>query len=385
MSEKKYWIWLAECSGLSAANAKVLLEHFGNAEDAYRAKGNEYMEIGGFRLKNVKGLLDKSLDRAEEIIESCNKIGCKIMAQDDTDYPHRLKNIYDPPLVLYVKGDLPQIDGMPVFGIVGTRACTPYGITQATRAGEELSECGFVVVTGLAKGIDTAATMGAIKGGTPTIGVVGAGVDVVYPPENAQIFKDVENFGAIVSEYPPGTEPNKASFPMRNRIISGLSVGVAVMEAPMRSGALITAARALEQGRDVFSLPGNVDASKCQGTNLLLREGAIPFLSPKNVIDEYFNLFGDKLRLPNKSENKPDVKKAIDNVPKLDYIDFGKLYGQLSGDEREVAISLEKEPLLTDEIILATGLPAQSVLTALTMLELSGFAERNVSGKYNLV
>ncbi|MCL2221703.1 MAG: DNA-processing protein DprA [Oscillospiraceae bacterium] len=381
MSKQKYWVWLAECSGLSAANAGKLLEHFGSAEAVYKAKGNEYMEISGFRLKNVKGLLDKNLEKADEILLSCAEIGCEVITQDGTSYPQRLKNIYDPPVVLYVKGKLPRIDEMPVFGIVGTRICTPYGITHATRAGQQLSECGFVVVTGLAKGIDTAATLGALRGGTPTIGVVGCGVDFVYPPENTQIYRDVENFGAIVSEYPPGTEPHKTRFPMRNRIISGLSVGIAVVEAPMRSGALITAARALEQGRDVFVLPGNVDADKCEGSNRLIREGATPFLSPENIIDEYIGLFEDKLTLKSPSADK----KAKGNAPKTDYVELGKLLRELSGDEKEVAETLAKEPLLTDEIIIATGLPAQSVLTALTMLELSGFTVRGVSGKYSLL
>jgi len=357
------------------------LEHFGTAEAVYEAKGNEYMEISGLRLKNVKGLLDKNLEKANEILSTCAETGCKVITQNDAEYPQRLKNIYDPPVVMYVRGKLPKIDDMPVFGIVGTRVCTPYGITQAQKAGRQLSESGFVVVTGLAKGIDTAATMGALKGGTPTVGVVGAGVDVVYPPANRQVYEDVANFGAVVSEYPPGTEPDKTHFPMRNRIISGLSVGIAVIEAPMRSGALITAARALEQGRDVFALPGNVDANKCAGSNRLLREGAIPFLSPENIIDEYIDLFEDKLTLPDLLSDK----KTKGNVTKEEYVNIGKLFINLSGDEREVAESLKKEPLLTDEIIIATGLPAQSVLTALTMLELSGFTERGISGKYNLV
>ncbi|MCL2250220.1 MAG: DNA-processing protein DprA [Oscillospiraceae bacterium] len=381
MAKQKYWIWLAECEGLSAANARALVEHFGSAENVYNAKANEYMEIAGFRHKDVKGLIDKNLSRAEEIIKSCEKIRCTVLSLGDADYPQRLKNIYDPPVVLYVRGNLPQIDEMPVFGIVGTRACTPYGITHASAAGQELSSCGFVVVTGLAKGIDTAASVGAIKGGTPTIGVVGTGVDVVYPPQNVEIYRDVANNGAVVSEYPPGTQPDKTHFPMRNRIISGLSVGIAVIEAPRRSGALITAARALEQGRDVFSMPGNVDASRCVGSNLLFREGAIPFLTPDDIIKEYADMYRDKLTLT----NNPEKKKSIDNAPKVDYIDLGKIYGMLSGEEREVAESIETKSLLTDEIIAVTGLPAQNVLTALTMLEISGYARRNISGEYNLI
>ena len=378
MSEQRYWIWLAECDKLGAVNARKLLEHFGSAKAVYEAKSNEYMEVSGFGLKSVKGLLDKRLDGADEILENCNKIGCKIITQNDACYPHRLKNIHDPPVVLYVRGELPQIDEMPVFGIVGTRICTPYGITHATRAGEQLSECGFVVVTGLARGIDTAATLGALEGGTPTVGVVGCGVDYVYPPENTKLYDDVASFGAVISEYPPGTVPSRATFPMRNRIISGLSVGVAVIESPFRSGALITAARALEQGRDVFALPGNVDAEKCEGSNSLLREGAIPFLTPENIIDEYADMFSDKLKSENKSTNKGGKAKA-------DYLDRGKLFRELSGDEKAVAEALIKAPLLTDEIIIATRLPAQSVLTALTMLELSGFIRRDISGRYNLV
>ena len=301
----------------------------------------------------------------------------RIINIDDNEYPERLRNIYSPPKTLYVKGTLPQIDEFPIVGIVGTRKCTPYGISAAERVSRELSQSGILVTTGMALGVDAAAAKGALQGRSPVIGVVATGVDIEYPVRNRSLYAEIlDNGGAIISEFPPGTLPLKHHFPLRNRIISGISLGVAVIEAPKKSGALITAARALEQGRDVFSLPGNVDAVTNEGSNALLREGAIPFMSADDIIDEYIGLYPDKITALNSSSEK----KPIDNTSKVDYIDLGNLLDELEGDEKKIVGSIGRKSVLIDDIIAETGFPSQKVMASLTMLELGGYIHSNNNG-----
>ena len=381
MSSLKYWFWLAERKGIGLVRAKALIDHFSSAERVYYADDKDYHDVDGIRPSDIKHLMQKELGAANKIMSACAEIGCKIITLNDSMYPECLRNIYDPPLILYMKGNLLYIDDEPVVGVVGTRKCTPYGITTAEKVGYELSKNGIIVVTGLARGVDTAATRGALRGGSSVIGVIGTGLDIIYPPENKAIYEDVARSGAVISEYPPGTPPLPENFPMRNRIISGLSRGVAVIEAPKKSGALITAARALEQGRDVFSLPGNVDALSCAGSNALLREGAIVFLSADDIIEEYIDLYSEKM----KKQEEPKQKNSFDNTSKVDYIDLGNLLETLESDEKAIVESIGHNSLLVDEIILETGLPAQKVLSSLTILELNGYINRDSSGKWQIV
>ena len=209
----------------------------------------------------------------------------------DAAYPGRLKNIYDPPVLLYYKGKLPLLDDLMSVAVVGTRDCTPYGVNCAEKLGFGLASGGAVVVSGLAKGIDAAATRGALRAGGITIGVTGNGLDVHYPYESRYLYEDVAASGVLLSEYPPGTEPAPAHFPIRNRIISGLSLAALVVEAPERSGALITAATALEQGRDVFSVPGPIDAPTSVGCNRLIRDGAGLVTDASDILREYEGRF----------------------------------------------------------------------------------------------
>ena len=390
MSALKYWIWLSSLSGVGPVTAARLLNRLGTPEKVFQASERDYREIEGVRRPEIEKLAEKNVEAANRILASCAETGCRILTFQDAEYPERLRNIYDPPLVLYVRGSLPVIDEEAVVAIVGTRDCTPYGTGAAETIGRKLAMNGLVVATGLARGIDTAAAGGALRGGGRVIGVIGSGPDVVFPRENRQLFDDVASSGAIVSEYPPGVPAMRAHFPARNRIISGISLGVAVVEAPGRSGALITASRALEQGRDVFALPGNVDARSCEGSNALLKEGAIPILSGDDIIAEYAELFPDKIGNCEREQARPRPvcapapKKVIDNVPPVDYIDLDKITGGLSGDEKTVAETIGTETPHVDEIIVKAGLPAQRVLTALTMLEIKGFVARLTSGKWKL-
>jgi len=405
MSSLKYWVWLASAGGVGPVAGAQLLKRFGTPEMVFLADPKEYREIEGARSANFSQLALKNTDAAGKILESCQRFGYRVITIHDAQYPERLRNIYDPPLVMYIRGNLPVVDDEAAVAVVGTRNCTPYGITTAENIGCRLARRGLLVVTGLARGIDSSAARGALKGGGRVLGVIGSGIDVIYPAENKSLFDDVAASGAIISEYPPGTPALPAHFPARNRILSGLSLGVAVIEAPKKSGALITASRALEQGRDVFTLPGNVGARSCEGSNALLRDGAIPVLSAEDIISEYEELFPDKIVPDSRAQavsadtgeagrpahhqrggklSRDSGKKEIDNITGVDYIDLDKIINALSGDEKTVAETIGTAIMHVDEIIVGSSLSAQQVLTALTMLEINGYAAREGSGKWRV-
>ena len=381
--------------------AAALLRRFGTPENVFLAGAEDYKEIDGIRRSDISQLQIKDIEIANKTLASCAEIGCRVITLQDAEYPERLRNIYDPPIALYVRGNLPPIDDEPAVAIVGTRTCTPYGLKMAENIGYRLAHHNLLVVTGLARGIDTAAARGALRGGGPVIGVIGSGLDVIYPPENKTLFDDVASSGAIISEYPPGAAAIASHFPVRNRILSGISLGVAVIEAPKKSGALITAARALEQGRDVFALPGNVDARNSEGSNLLLREGAIPILSGEDIVGEYAELFPERIKsnsqvqmIPLERKGTDRAQKAqlisdgdavtakhdkneIDNAPEVEYINLDEILNALTGDEKIVAETIGTKSMPVDEIIIGSGLLTPQVLTALTMLEINGYAMRN--------
>ena len=394
MSSLKYWIWLSSHSGVGPVTALRLLNHFGSPENVFNAGESEYRNVEGVRSADFARLAVKNVDEASKILGACAETRCRALTFQDAEYPERLRNIYDPPLVLYVRGMLPPIDEAPVVSVVGTRDCTPYGIASAETIGYELSRNGFVVATGLARGVDSAAARGALRGGGRVIGVIGSGPDIVYPPENKSLFDDVASSGAIISEYPPGVPAVKTHFPARNRILSGIALGVAVIEAPKKSGALITASRALEQGRDVFTLPGNVDAKSCEGSNALLREGAIPILSADDIISEYAELFPDKKEIDNSTGveyiDSDKFTAATENtdsdktITAPEHVDYDKIISALAGDERTVAETICNGTMHIDDIIVKSGLSAQQVLTALTMLEIKGSATQSSGKHYSL-
>ena len=411
MSSLKYWVWLSSLSGVGAVTAGALLRQFGTPESVFYAAEKDYIGIEGVKKSDIPRLMKKDINPANKILADCARINCRVLTLQDSEYPDRLKNIYDPPIVLYINGALPIIDDEPVVSIVGTRRCTPYGIKSAEKLGYDLSSRGIIVITGLARGVDTAATRGALRGGSPVLGVIGCGLDVIYPPENGSIYDETAHAGAVISEYPPGSPPVPPHFPMRNRILSGMSLGITVIEAPKKSGALITASRALEQGRDVFVVPGNVDAATCEGSNALLREGATPILSGEDIINEYADLYPDKIQAGKRAKNRSSYnsnqensednhfavnlrnqpgrgpaantysgndnilnRKNIDNAIKMDYIDVAKLTETLTGDEKAVAEAIGSGSLHVDEIIAKTKLPVHQVLSALTMLEINAIA-----------
>lgn len=392
MAALKYWIWLSSRHGVSPSAAAKLLEKLGDPEKIFFSGQAEY-EASGVDKKTAEALMNKSLGRVYEILDSCEDAGITPVTMGDASYPQRLKAIYDPPAVLYVRGRVLNLDSAAAVAVAGTRNCTPYGVKSAEKMGYELAREGCTVVSGLARGIDTAAARGALRAGGTVVGVVGSGPDIAYPPENARLFDDVAKSGGIISEYPPGTPVKGGHFPARNRIISGASLGVVIIEAPKKSGSLITAALALEQGRDVFVVPANVDSPASQGSNLLIREGAVTVFSGKDVADEYRSLFPETLKnaresieldkkqekrllaeeLPKKHEKLCASKKVIDKNCGGDY-DLKKPRPSLSPEESAICEILKQGRLHANDIIEQSGLPAGQVMATLTMLEIKGTA-----------
>ena len=394
----KYWIWLATRRGLGGRGIYLVARHFPSPEQAFYAGTEEYEQIED--LKTFQPLLDKDLGQAERILRKCYENGISILTLQDASYPGRLLTIDDPPVVLYYKGTLPNLN-TPSVAIVGTRRASAYGMTQARRMGYGLARCGCAVISGGARGIDTEALKGALTGGGPAVAVLGCGVDVIYPKENRNLFRDVERNGCLVSEYPPGTEPYAGNFPVRNRIISALSLGVLVAEAPEKSGALITAHRALDQGRDVFVLPANVDVESCGGNLKLLRDGAIPVRDAWDILQEYAAQYPDILSqqdlgrqepgdptpepppAPVRSQ-KPERKKVIDKPKNKAYIDVNEIMDTLSPDEQALTRVLTDGPAHIDDIVERTGLGAGQALASLTLLEVRGIVRRPSPRMYEL-
>ena len=407
-----HWIWLAHRTGVSDRMKVRLLQHFRDPEDIYFADEESYRHIDGMTAEAAEGLKDKTLTDAENILETCRRERIHMLTFQDAAYPSKLKNIPDPPILLYYKGQLPDLDALPVIGVVGTRKASAYGMQTAKRMGYQIAKCGGIVVSGMAYGIDGMAMSGALTAGQMTVGVLGCGVDIVYPLSNRALFRDVEDYGCIFSEFAPGTPPAKWTFPKRNRIISGLSNGVLVVEAPEGSGALITANHALEQGRDVFVVPGNIDQPGFVGSHRLLRDGATLVSSGWDILSEYASLYPDqihreeepshqrvypeelktaraeaeketakvaqKAQLPGKRKPlaKASEKKSIDKEASEAYSDVNTVLPKLSAEEQRIVTALSSGERLVDDVIAETGLTTGKILALLTMLELKGIVKR---------
>ena len=361
-----YWIWLATRQGMTAWEKQVVLAYFGNPEDCYFAKEAAYQNIEDLSKTAVETLCDKDIREAEDILAACAKKKIHILTWSDARYPVALKNISDPPMILYYRGILPEFNDHPFIGVVGTRKASAYGLKLAENISRQIARCGGIVVSGMAEGIDAMATRGALAEGKPVVGVLGCGVDVVYPRCNKDLFLKMERNGCLISEYPPETKPNKWNFPRRNRIISGLSCGVLVVEAPLKSGALITARQALDQGRDVFVTPGNVGIASCEGSNALLRDGGIMVTSGWDILCEYVH------RYPDKIQQTSNDKKPIDKAAPQPYIDQEINTAGENSPEEAILACLDGGEQIIDAITQRTGLSSGTVLATLTLLEVTG-------------
>lgn len=380
-----YWVWLAEHPSLTSRQKNILLQRFTDAEELFFAQEEKLADLD----PAIKAALqDKDTVNAEKILRDCAKKDISLLTIRDPQYPGRLRNIPDPPLVLYYKGTFPDFETQPVIGVVGTRKSTPYGVTAARKISRQIASCGGLVVSGCADGGDTAAMRGAMEAGKSVVGILGNGIDVVYPPKNRNLYADVAQTGCLISEYPPGSPPERWHFPKRNRIISGVSHGVLVTEAPQRSGALITAKAAMEQGRDVYVIPGNIDNPNCEGSNALLQEGAAAVFSGWEVMKEYEGMYpvvvtktspvwepetepaALRVAQPDKPVFAVTDKKVIDKPQQNSYI--GIENSNLSEEEAKILSLLSGTPKHMDDVIAEASMSAGKVLSIVTKLTVKG-------------
>lgn len=278
-----YEIWLTTCFSAGSRAYEKLFEHYSSAYDIYRADAGELERIG-ISERLIANLARKDLHRAEQAAEFCLKKDVKLVVRGERDYPERLDSIPNPPYALYVKGSIKSAESEYCTAIVGTRNMSEYGMRMAYKIAYELSAAGATVVSGMALGVDGVSHVGALEAGGNTVAVLGCGLDKVYPPAHRRLMGIIAERGALVSEYAPGTPPMSGNFPLRNRIISGLSRSTLVIEGNTNSGSMLTAREAIRQGRDIFAIPGNVGVSNALGTNVLIRDGARVALSARDII-----------------------------------------------------------------------------------------------------
>lgn len=347
---RKYWVGFNLTRGIGPTRLKLLLDHFGGIERAWQASPQE-LHASGLSQKVVENFLQVraqvSLDRVWENIETR---GIEVYTWEDEGYPKRLKEIDQPPPVLYVRGSLLPDDDWAV-AIVGTRRVTSYGRQVAENVSAFLARNGITVVSGLARGVDAIAHKAALENGGRSIAVLGSGVDQIYPPENRRLAEEMIKNGALLSDYALGTPPESQNFPPRNRIISGLAQAVVIVEAGERSGALITASFAADQGREVFAVPGNINAPQSRGTNRLVQQGAHPLVDPQEIL-EILNM------------TMVSQHQAARSV--------------LPADATEAALlrALSQEPLHIDEICYHVAMPIEKVTATLAMMELKGMVRQ---------
>ncbi len=355
MSDRRYWIGLNMVRGIGAVRMRALLKHFGQARLAWEASPAALREAGLGptlleRLLEVRQRVD--LDRVWERIRA---LGIEVLTWEDEGYPSRLREIEQPPPVLYVRGTLSEEDRWAV-AVVGTRRVTSYGRQVAEEIASFLAQNGVTVISGLARGVDAVAHRAALKAGGRTLAVLGSGVDRIYPPEHRALAEEIISRGALLSDYAPGTPPEGSNFPPRNRIISGLSMGVVVVEAGESSGALITAEFAADQGREVFAVPGTIFAPQSKGTNRLIQQGAHPVLHPRDILD-------------------------VLNLDRVQHQRVARRVLPADAVETQLLDALRQEPLHVDEIRRQTGLPIEKVTATLIMMELKGLV-RQVGGMH---
>ncbi len=385
MDNKLYWLWLTTIPGISNGDITALLERKETIEDIYECK--DFSEFKAIKPMVRMHLKNKSLKQAEKIAGCIDGMGAHILTFTDNDYPSSLRTIDNPPYVLYVLGEIMKWDRLLTIGVVGTRKCTDYGIEATRKICRGLCENGVTVVSGMADGIDATAAKTVLHTGGKTIAVLGCGIDIAYPAFHKELMQDIAKHGAVISEYPPGTPPYSKNFPLRNRIISGLSRGVLVVEAPKRSGALITSSRALEQGKDIFAVPGSIFKETCEGTNDLLAQYAKAVSSAEGILEDYVYEI-EKLRIARLEntvyttdfDNPP--KQIISNEILVTIED--KRYQGLSENEKKIIELLIESNLHIDDIKRKSGFDISQLNPILSMLEFGGHIQKLPGNNYKI-
>jgi len=357
MSDLQYWLALNSIPDIGPVVVRKLLSAFGTPKNIFQMSIDELIQVEGIGKSRASRII--SFNRwnfVEKELQKAEALNVRLMTFNDPDYPLGLRQIHDAPIVLYVKGSFEHADKYGI-SIVGSRTSTDYGMQVAETMGYRLASSGLTVVSGMARGIDTASHKGALRAAGRTIAVLGSGIDVPYPYSNRELMNKIESSGAVISEFPFGTGPNKENFPKRNRIISGLSLGVVVIEAALDSGSLITVAYALDQGREIFAVPGNITSRNSRGTNDLIKRGARLVESAEEVIDELRPLLKGILR---------EDKKSIPDM---------------NEDEKIMHGCLESKPKHIDSITRAIQMTPGKALSVLLSLELKGLV-RQSDGKH---
>ena len=422
MADNLYWVWLAESVGAGSKAYAPLIERFGTPYDIYRADEEDFYKIPGVDERIVERLCNKNLEAAGKIIDYCTKNGIGILTYDSERFPQRLREIRNSPVLLYYCGNLPDFDRRLCIAVVGTRKMTEYGEQSAYKVSYELASAGAVVLSGMALGVDGIASCAALEAGGVTCAVLGSGIDVVYPREHKRLMDNIIKHGAVLSEFSPGTPPERYNFPMRNRIISGLCQATLVVEADAKSGALITANEALYQGRDLYALPGNIDGVNSTGTNKLLKEGAKIVTSAEDIIGDHEFLYSDSIsyeRLHNARDHSSYDAHAVERMGVCARHSIGARKKNTENDDRAAPVlkpdkkektkkkntgilkskkeadlsmlgELERKifEIMPDDVAISAdlltrgGLTVSDVMTSLTLLEINGFISALPGGLY---
>ncbi len=361
MTDIQYWIGLSYVPEVGPLLSKRLLASFGSPEDIFRADLNDLLSVEGMTRERAVNIREFSQwDVTEKALKSIRDCDITVIGYDNSRYPESLRQMADAPVVLYMRGDY-QPDDRFALAVVGSRRLSEYGEGVTLRIANELSRAGFTIISGMARGIDTLAHRSTLAAGGRTIAVFGSGPDVCYPAENRGLMQKIISSGCVLSEFAPGTEPRKEHFPRRNRLISGLSLGVLVVEATAKSGALITAQYALEQNKEVFAVPGRITSKNSEGTNRLIKQGARIVLDTEDIIEELAPML--KGFIP----RRDDVKQAI------------------SEEESRICDMLTREPKHIDILARETGMPSHEILNTLLSLELKGIARQSQGKRFSLV
>mgnify|MGYP004571658047 FL=1 len=395
MSALSYWIWLSNAE-LSVRTKAALMEHYGDAETAFFAPAGEFAHIEGVSRADAAILERRDMSDTARIIEECQAQGLSVISYQDSAYPSRLRNIYAPPPVLYIKGRLPAVDDNAVIAVVGTRKATPYGLKMARTIAGEIVRCGGIVISGLTYGIDAEAAEGALNAGGICVGVLGT----AHQDDAGVLYAGVAERGAVISEYAPGSPAQRSFFRDRNRITAGLSVGAVAVEAPEKSGTRLFVAEAAAQGKEIFAVPGNADAKMSAGTIDMLKDGAKPVTCGWDVVSEFEYLFPGKLRKAPASRgemrrieaesvgNAPvlqkETKKVIDKENGRRYIDLKDQLRDLSETQLKIITAVDNGGTHIDDIIETTGLGTATVLAQLTVLEIKGYIRREAGRRIAL-
>lgn len=360
MDDRQYWLGFSLVSEIGPKRLANLLRHFNSIEGAWKASEKQLSAIG----LDQRAIHNLSIQRQQLNLDSelskIAQLGAQLITLADDDYPPLLKQLDDPPLVLYVRGRLAPED-QRALAVVGTRRATTYGRTVAHRLSKELAAQGITIISGLAHGIDSAAHQGALDGGGRTLAVLGNGIDQIYPRDQVKLAEQIMRCGALISEFPLGMPPDKRNFPRRNRVISGLALGVLVAEAPENSGALITTETASAQGREVFAVPGNILNPMSRGSNRLIQDGAKLVIDVRDILDE-FNITYTNTQTRTKTE-----RLVPDNPVEV-----------------QILAALQTDPIHIDDLVRTLGLPVHLISGTLTILELKGLAQSSGNMQYSL-